>query len=43
MTVSQIEAGICIILFLVYFALEFGWGGGDPNHKDHNRPPWPLA
>lgn len=24
---------------LIYFAVELGWGGGNPVHKDHNAPP----
>jgi hypothetical protein len=32
-------AGILIVVGIcAYFAIEFGWGGGDPNDKDHNRP-----
>ena len=27
---------------LIYFAVELAYGGGDPNSKDHNRPPWTL-
>lgn len=38
----QIAALVVALLFCVYFCVEFGWGGGDPNHKDHNRPPWYL-
>ncbi len=35
MTGLQFKAIIFVILFLVYVAAELGWGGGDPNHKDH--------
>lgn len=38
MAVNQIIAFAVLGLLLVYFVVEFGWGGGDPNHKDHNRP-----
>lgn len=27
---------IVIVLLLIYIAVELGWGGGDPNHPDHN-------
>ena len=27
-------------MFCVYFAVEFGWGGGD---KKDGHPPWPMA
>ena len=27
---------IMALMLLIYFAVELGWGGGDPNHKDHN-------
>ena len=33
---------LLVIGLIVYFVVEFGWGGGDPNHKDHNRPPGGL-
>jgi hypothetical protein len=29
-------AAIMLVLFLIYIFVELGWGGGDPNHKDHN-------
>ncbi len=25
--------------FLYYIYIELAYGGGNPNHKDHNRPP----
>ena len=27
---------IMLVLFLIYIFVELGWGGGDPNHEDHN-------
>jgi hypothetical protein len=42
MTYPQVLGFLMVAMLLVYFAVEFGWGGGDPNHKDHNRPPWYL-
>lgn len=39
MTTWQVVASILIVVGLcVYFALELGWGGGNPNHPDHNPP-----
>lgn len=36
----QYTLGVVVVLgLLIYFAVELGWGGGDPNHKDHNPPP----
>lgn len=42
MSALQIKAIMFVALMLVWFAVELGMGGGDPNHKDHNRPPWMM-
>ena len=38
----QLSSGIFLFMLIVWVCVEFGWGGGDPNHKGHNRPPWNL-
>ncbi len=35
--VCAVAAGL-----LIYFAVELGWGGGDPKDPHHNRPPWSM-
>lgn len=43
MVTTQFIAWAVCALLLVYFAVEFGWGGGNPSHKDHNPlNPWPF-
>jgi hypothetical protein len=32
---ALVVATICLLL--IYFAVELGWGGGDPNRKDRNN------
>lgn len=37
MTLLQFKAIVFVLVpLLLYFAVELGWGGGDPNHKDHD-------
>lgn len=36
---NTILAWIIVPFFLLYITVELGWGGGSPNHKDHNPPP----
>jgi len=38
----RLAAFMVVALLLIYFAIEFGWGGGSPNHKDHNRRHGPF-
>lgn len=38
----QIGAMLIVGLLLIYFVVEFGWGGGDPRDPHHNRPPWRM-
>lgn len=37
MTFMSIFALTVVFFLIVYFAVELGHGGGDPNHKDHNQ------
>lgn len=36
MSGNQVLALAVLLGLVVYLAVEFGWGGGSPNHKDHN-------
>ena len=36
------SALIFLMMVIVWGFAEFGWGGGDANSKDHNRPPWSM-
>ncbi len=42
MIINQLLGGVVMGLLLYYLYWELTYGGGDPNSKDHNRPPWNL-
>lgn len=42
MTWLQISALAMLLLLIFYLAVEFGWGGGDPNHPGHNKRHGPF-
>lgn len=40
MTLRQAFVLLLLAAFLYYGYVELTYGGGDPNHKDHNPPRW---
>ena len=40
MNYDQVIACGLLLLLIGWCALEFGWGGGNPHHKDHNSRGW---